>query len=123
MERGHKSKPESREVPSMIAQIANQATKLIQDKRFDRLPDAVGSILDRQSLSDRPSVFRSVMSELGRRGARMRKKYADERKKNEEEQMREYEEFLREETIRDAYAHQMRQPPSTWDLDHPENSP
>jgi len=123
MERGFKSKPESREVPSMIKSIADKAVKLVREKKFSRLVEAVSSVLDSYQISDRQAVLHQVMSELGRRGARMRKKYADERKRNEEEMMREYEEFLREETLREAFAHQMRQPPSTWDLDHPENSP
>ncbi len=66
--------------------------------------------------AERMKMFRRVQDELKRRGKIQREQELEDAALMEELRL-----WEAEETRKDAYRHQMSQPASTWDPDHPEN--
>jgi hypothetical protein len=122
--------PEQREV-SMIAEFASEASRLVREKKASTLPAAIAQVLDKHRIThNRSAVFSQIASELGARGARKKalgKKSGPTIRSIQEEMLQNDEcadtDFRRQEMFRDARAHELRQPASTWDPDHPENAP
>lgn len=127
---------------SLIKQMADEGLKLIT--KTNGLPRSVYQVLDKHGFngSDRERLFRAILDEYARR----RKAKADAKKlrelasgttekstkkkltssssdDDEEEIWKELDRELKAQHERDAYAHQMKQPASAWDPNHPENSP
>lgn len=123
-------RPEQREV-SMIATLASEASRLVREKKASTLPAAISQVLDAHRITrDRSTVFSQIASELGARGARKKalgKKSGPTIRSIQEEMFQDDErtlsEYRQQEILRDARAHELRQPPSAWDPNHPENSP
>ncbi len=100
--------------------LTNEACQLAS--RFERFPLAVFQVLDNHHIQDseRTRLFGVIMKEVAKRKKSKKiPSIGTEEKELDEEVARDKNERM----LRDAYAHQMRQPPSTWDPNHPENSP
>lgn len=114
----------------MIQQLATEAANLVREKKFISLVSAVGHLLDKRRITqNRSEIFRQIMSELGRRGARVKGSHAqsDTLAHAQQELLSEQDEISGRiedmQMLRDARAHELRQPRSAWDPNHPENSP
>jgi len=114
----------------MIAQLATEASRLVREKKVTNIPNAIRQVLEAHNMSRNPDMYTKIASELGARGARKKQmgrvsrafvKDAQNGVIQNDDSVRQA--FEREQLFRDARAHELRQPPSTYDLDHPENSP
>lgn len=115
----------------MIATLASEASRLVREKKASTLPAAIAQVLDAHRITrDRSVIFSQIASELGARGARKKalgKKTGSTIRSIQEEMFQDNEralfEYQQREILRDARAHELRQPRSAYDPDHPENSP
>ena len=108
----------------MIQQLATEAAGLVRKKQFATLPNAVECVLNRYDIQqDRGALFRQVLSELGKRGARTKGVRAEQEKIATTERETAIAQASKEQMLRDARAHELRQPRSAWDPNDPENAP
>ena len=90
-----------------VDELADEAKSL--EKGFERVEDAIFQALTNMGIHERAERIRllgQIKAELWRRGAPERERERQER--------RELEEHRRADMLRDAWAHERRQPPDTY---------
>jgi hypothetical protein len=113
-----------------IKKLADEALAL--SPKFDRLPLAIYRALDNHSIqgSERTRLFGEIQKEFKMRkhskakarGARPNLRPGIEQDASSK-MLPPLPPGITAEMMRDAIAHELSQPPSAWDLNHPENSP
>ena len=104
---------------------------LLLKPKFDRLPLAVFRALDNHGYKDaeRSRMYRAIMNEMTRRSQAKAKTVRQGKQlelvstQTPDTKPEVPSSKVTAEMLHDARAHELRQPPSTYDPDHPENSP
>lgn len=104
---------------------------LLLKPKFERLPLAVFRALDNHGYKDaeRSRMYRAIMEEMTRRSQAKAKTVREVKQmelastKTPTTKTEATSSKVTPQMLRDARAHELRQPRSTYDPDHPENSP
>lgn len=104
---------------------------LLLKPKFDRLPLAVYRALDNHGYKDaeRSRMYRAIMEEMTRRSQAKAKTVREVKQmelastKTPTTKPEPSSSIVTAQMLRDARAHELRQPRSAYDPDHPENSP
>lgn len=132
-----------RRPPETMREAEMQSLKKLVDEslglapKFDRLPLAVYRVLDNHGYkdADRTRMYRAIMAEMTKRSQTKAKSIREAKQAELAAQVAPMNTSESKTTsdaspdfkvtatvLRDARAHELRQPRSAWDPDHPENS-
>lgn len=127
-----------RRSPEAMREVEMQSLKKLVDEslalapKFERLPLAVYRVLDNHGYKgpDRTRMYTAIMAEMTKRSQAKAKSIREARQielatpskpTTGPNQVSDFK--VTAAVLRDARAHELRQPRSTYDPDHPENSP
>lgn len=113
----HFFRPREQKEVQPMSTMAREALKLAS--QFEKLPDAVFQVLTNhhiQDMNERTRLFGAIMREINKN--KPKKTAALKRDQHPAPEF-----VVTSDILRDARTHELQQPRSTWDPNHPENSP